>query len=259
MVGVNTYIQKQDSTSPNVDSASPASIARPNYAEQDQNDEFDDDEAGAEAGSIGSLDETAIDTDQPDTVGIGHIGKASASDWQHRAEEIGMKEINERGQQRLPPPAAVSTYHTEDADIELPDIAQINAYGLPSAQLSGNLVQAYFDHVHNIFPILDKADFLTKYHAFNRDNPNTSSDAATWLATLNCVFAISAYQGRITSSRSLGNAGDHLVYCARATKLVLHQDMWFQDATISIVTTLGLLGLYFLSTNRINKYVNFEV
>jgi hypothetical protein len=241
--------------SPKADYGSPSSSTRPPFSEQDDHDEGGEDDAGAEVGSIGSLDETAVDTDRPETRGIGHLGKASAADWQHRTEEIASKEINDRGNHRMLQPPIVSSYHTEDADIDMFDISHVDPYALPDAQLSGNLVLSYFEQVHTIFPILDKAEFLRKYHSFDRDTSRLSPEGVAWLTSLNIVFAISAYRGRLTKSRQSEDVKVHLVYCARATSLCAQQDIMLRDADLSAVEILGLLSLYFMATNRVNKCV----
>lgn len=244
--------QKGASLSPSTGQDSPSN-SRQQLSEPEDNEEGGEQDAGAEVGSIGSLDEVAVDVDQVETRGIGHLGKSSAANWQHRTEEIAAEDLRSKGNKSVPHVPSISSYHTDDADLEYFDTSSVNMFALPSPQLSGALVQSYFDNIHNVSPMLNKADFLFKYQAFPKELGSLTFDDVMWLACLNCVFAIAAYHGRLIKDFELGNPGDHMIYLTRATMICAKQEILLKDASVSSVTMLGLLVVYYMATSRINK------
>lgn len=239
------------------ESESPATTVRPNVSDHDPSEERGEEDADAEVGSAGSVDVVEIDTDQQDTRGIGHLGKSSAVSWQHRTEEIASKDPASSNSSSSPAPI-INSYHTEDDDMEFLDMTSIAAYEWPSPQLAGNLVQAYFDQVHNIHPILDKAEFLHKFQTFQRGSSSLSLDDMIWLMSLNCVMALAAFHGQLMSDSRLGQPNDHLLYCARASLICSQQEILLNDARVGSTSALGLLALYYLATSRINRYETQE-
>jgi hypothetical protein len=228
-------------------------VASRQSSEPEENEDSGEQEADAEVGSTGSLDVVEVDTDRNDTRATGHMGKSSSVSWQKRtAEEVaGRKSTSGSTKQGVAP--TLTSYHTEDADMEYFDTSNVNMYSWPDSQLADTLVRSYFNHIHNAFPIIDKADFWFKYNAFPRDSGNLSTDEVIWLGSLNAIFAISAVHAHLMRSRHRGHHYDHLIYCARAKMLCVDQEIFLQDARVSSAIAMGLLSLYYISTCRLNR------
>lgn len=214
----------------------------------------DENEADAEVGSTGSLDVINVDTDRDDTRGTGHMGKSSSVAWAKRTAEECLQTAKEQfiiGNQA--PGFSSVSYHTEDTDVEHFDTSEVSMYDWPEVGLADTLVQSYFDHAHNVFPVVEKASFLFKYRNFIRGSNHLSSEDKIWLGALNTIFAISAVFAHFTRSQHRSHHHDHLIYCARAKMLCLGQEVLYQDARVATTCALGLLCLYYISTCRLNR------
>lgn len=221
-----------------------------------------EEDVGAEVGSTGSLDVVNVDTDRDDTRPTGHMGKSSAVAWAKRTAEECENESNQDtgsiGKHDLG--FTLASYLTEDTDVEPVDLSNINPFEWPSPRLADGLVQAYFDHVHFAFPIMDKANFMIDYNKFSSGPADIGPSDIVWLSTLNIVFAISSFHANLTKQGDLkGTYSDHLIYCERAKMLCLDQGLLYQDARVSTTRALGLLCLYYLGTCRLNRSVVFNV
>jgi hypothetical protein len=231
---------------------------QPEHEEEEESDEQDVD-ADAEIGSTGSLDVINVDTDRDDTRATGHMGKSSSVAWAKRtAEECEQRSRQGSASGKYESGIALASYHTEDADIEFFDASHIAPIDWPDPKTADALVEAYFDHVHEAFPILDRAAFMLRYKGFNRGATDLLKEDLIWLATFNIVFAIGAVYFNLTTeskdrSRTLHH--DHLIFFTRAKALYLDQGLLYEDARIPTTCALGLLGLYFLATCRLNRFV----
>jgi hypothetical protein len=97
---------------------------------------------------------------------------------------------------------------------------------------------------------------MSKYHQFTKGSDNLGIEDSIWLAMANTVFAISSVYFDLTKDPDRGSHQDHLIYCARAKMLFLDQGLLYQDARISTTSALGLLCLYFITTCRLNRWVD---
>ena len=212
-------------------------------------------DADAEVGSTGSIDVINVDADQDDTRGTGHMGKSSAVAWAKRTADEYEKAVGKdttlghdgNG-------LTLASYHTEEGDLEDVDTSNVNPYDWPEVKLADALVQSYFAHVHDPFPILDKSNFMKTYRDFRRGSSDISKQEAIWLGTLNCVFAIAAVHAHLTRSEFEGHHFDHLIYSARAKRLCMDEGLLYQNARVSLARCAGLLTLYYITTGRLNRY-----
>ena len=213
-------------------------------------------EEETEVGSTGSLDVINVDTDRDDTRGTGHMGKASAVSWAKRTTEE-VRRTSDQGPTSgvLDTALSLASYHVEDADVEYVDIGNFNPYDWPEYNIADTLVRLYFDHSHDAFPILDRASFMTRYRSFQRGSSDLEAPDIVFLGIVNVVFAVSAVFANLSNSEDQGHVDDHLIYSARAKMLCMDQNFIFQDARISTTCFLGLLSLYYISNNRLNRYV----
>lgn len=197
-----------------------------------------------------------MDIDRDDARATGHIGKSSSVAWAKRtAEECNQTTHQETTVGRHETGFTLSSYHAEDADVEYFDASTIDPYGWPEPRKADSLVEAYFDHVHNAIPIIDKAVFMSKYDRFIRGSNNLAVEDLVWLATVNTVFAISSVYFDLCKYNERSDHQDHLIYCARAKMLCLDQGLLYQDARMSTTCALGLMCLYFVTTCRLNRSV----
>ena len=195
-----------------------------------------------------------MDIDQEDTRATGHIGKSSAVAWAKRTADEFVNRTQQESHSEMHDTGYVkASYYTEDDDVIPVDISNVDPYAWPESNHADSLVQSYFDHVHNVLPILDKADFMSRYDRFIRGSIDLDVEESIWLATVNVMFAISSLFFNLTKAAPKEASNDHLIFCTRAQMLYLDKDMLYKDARISLTSALGLLCLYFVAANKINR------
>jgi hypothetical protein len=134
----------------------------------------------------------------------------------------------------------------------------VNPLGMPDPQVARALVEVYFLKAHPTFPVLCEADFTDTFNLYlSHGLPQQLSDhEQDWLCMLNIVFAIGSKFDYITNPDYAGDNRDHLVFYARAQGLGLDFRTLHRDSEIQHTACLGLLGLYLLINDQINRYVN---
>ncbi|KAF4627281.1 hypothetical protein G7Y89_g10875 [Cudoniella acicularis] len=188
--------------------------------DRDEQDDVED------RGSTGSHDVIDVDIDRDEARPTGHMGKSSSVAWAKRtAEECRYTDGQEPSAGIQYPDLVPPSYHAEDADFEYLDVSNINMYERPESKLAEALLQSYFDHVHPVFPILEKESFKFKYNNFRQGSSDASPEDLIWLGTLNIIFAIMSYYAQLVASPHHGLYHDHLIYCARAKMLCMDQRM----------------------------------
>lgn len=214
--------------------------------------------ADAEVGSPGLLDVINEDTNRDEhTRAAGFMGKSSAVTWLQRAKKTAAHDLDdERRVRRSTGPDANrsftdSTYHAELGDIPTANPDEVNALDWPPPTVAKALVDSYFNQVHVSFPILSKNDFYTKFDTFPKDQISTEDQY--WLSVANMVFAIGAKFSHLTNAEFRGDNRDHLVYYARARALGMDQRTLNQDPELQHTSCLGVLGLYLLATDQLNR------
>jgi hypothetical protein len=95
----------------------------------------------------------------------------------------------------------------------------------------GQLIDAYFYHVHPLIPMIDETRFRVRFSAGERKDPS-------WVALLNMVFAL----GTIAGSTAEDNS--HLLHYQRA-KSCVDLEM-FGNGSIEALQALGLMGGLYL-------------
>ncbi|PVH70541.1 hypothetical protein DL98DRAFT_504521, partial [Cadophora sp. DSE1049] len=197
-------------------------------------------------GLTSSPDLTHTNTDRDDTRATGYMGKSSSVAWAKRTAD----ETFTGGHAGL----VLSSYYTEDADVEFFDTSNVNPFDWPDPKLADTLVESYFATTHKACPIVDKFNFMRRYNQFDRSSSiDLSTEDIIWLGTLNTIFAVSAVHAHLTRCRNRGHDWDHLVYVARAKMLCLDAGLLYEDANVPTASALGLLCLYFIVTCRLNR------
>lgn len=107
-----------------------------------------------------------------------------------------------------------------DAESAALDV-EVNPHDLPPRDLAEKLLDCYMKTVHKSFPILPpqfEDQFRRYFDALAAKKPFKVPDK--WLAILNLVLAIGARYSHLINAEWQGEVRDHLVYMARALRLL---------------------------------------
>ena len=185
------------------------------------------------------------------------MGKSSAVTWVQRAKKAATDDLeDERNIRRSRGTAANgsfsdSTYHAEPSSNVAVETNEVNPFEWPAPAVAKALVESYFEHVHAAFPILCKKDFYATFESYPRDQ--ISPEDYTWLSLVNIVFAIGAKFAHMTYADFRGDERDHHVYYARARALGMDQRTLNKDPELQHTACLGILGLYLLAADHLNR------
>lgn len=229
-------------------------------------DTGEDDVDAQEVASMGSLDAINEDTNRDEeTRAAGYLGKSSAVRWVQRTKDYLDEDEHNKGSQKdadKPENAFMdATCHADDGDFPKIDPESVNMYDMPPMDLAQTLVNAYFKYVHPVLPIVSEPDFRDKFdkYAVRGRSPNDQeqigSTQQNFLCSLNLVFAIAARHAHIIEADYQGSENDHLIYFARASAMGLDSRALHEDAELENTTSLGLVSLYFLTLEHINRSV----
>ena len=143
--------------------------------------------------------------------------------------------------------------NTEDADMSIVG-EQIYPLELPIRTTADDLVEAYFTTVHPSFPVLDRADFMSKY-----EDVISSTDPAVYrdrmfIASLQLVFGIGAVHAHLVNAEWAGDDRDHVLYIACARMLAVDSGVLNDLCYLDQVRVFALGALYLLATDQINRY-----
>ena len=224
-------------------------------------------DADGDVGSTGSLDATNIDTNQSDeTRADGFIGKSSSVNWLRRAKNETVSEKSGLHPDVIKGLAtektlSISNYMTNNTDQGGIEDMLVNPYEMPPSDVADKLVDSYFENVHTARPFFLVTDFMEAFKTFPRDQSVTlSSKDETWLCLINLVFAIGARLAHLTNADYQGDERDDLLYFARARRLGLDDEhILYKDSELQKTTCLGLLVIYLMASNQLNRYVCLHV
>lgn len=108
------------------------------------------------------------------------------------------------------------------------------AFLLPSRELSSDLIDSYFEHVHPLMPVVNRTEFMRKF-----DDPNDSPSLMLLQAVLLCGCRVSSNPLLLDSKGSTKLAC--LTFFRRAKALY---EANYESDPISIIQTLILIGSY---------------
>ncbi|KAI8415866.1 hypothetical protein FOFC_05493 [Fusarium oxysporum] len=124
--------------------------------------------------------------------------------------------------------------------------------GLPSHELADRLVDAYFDHVHVLYPFLHEGRFRARYEALWAEETNSNcAEPTVWLAIVNLVFA---YGYEFCAGQQESFSVLAAPFADRAKAMVLSHV--FTSTSIELVQALLLLCHYLQSTLQLNECWN---
>jgi hypothetical protein len=219
----------------------------------------------ASVNSPGAMDQQAMSM----TLGIGsgasgYIGKSSEISWLQRAQE---QLASQQGKVNHSPTdldddhphVSYFDYHMDEANLLAVDEDTVNPMEVPPLPVAKALAEAYFETVHNSFPLVTKDAFMDVLVSQFHSRPPLSWEGRRWLSVANIIFAVGAkwtYLTRPRKADSLGpniGPGDHIVYYARARSLGLDHRLIMDHPLIEQIQALGILGLYLIVNHQISR------
>lgn len=239
-----------------------ASSAR-DYAQRDE-PETGEFETHGDVGSTGSLDAVNTDTNKDEaTRAFGFLGKSSVATWVQRAAQEADTVGAESGGFAPPSkedkiPLTQATYHTTDADTKESEQGSVTATAWPTPSTAHLLVTSYFATTHDVFPVINKKEFLSRFRTFPREQQpvhELNADDKAWLCTLNAVLAIGAKHAQLVKAGHAADERDHGLYYRRAKMLGLGTQLLFTDAELKQTVCLALCALYLTANNQVNRLV----
>lgn len=187
----------------------------------------------------------------------GYMGKSSAVTWVQRAKKAATNDAEDKKHVSRSTGTAAngpfmdSTYHAEPSNSLTVEIDEVNPLEWPLPHIANALVDSYFEHIHISFPILPKQDFYAKFNTFPKDQISTEDQC--FLSLVNMVFAIGAKFAHLTRADYRGHDRDHYMFYARARALGMDERTLNKDPELQHTTCLGVLGLYLLTTDQLNR------
>ncbi|KAK5220849.1 hypothetical protein LTR47_011108 [Exophiala xenobiotica] len=128
----------------------------------------------------------------------------------------------------------------------LTPLAAETAQELPPRPASDDLIDAYFNRVHRLYPFIHESTFRSEYEQM-WIHPPVSTRRPTWLALLNMVYSFGWEFGENWNTRNNCSA---YTFAARAQNL-LYPHM-LPEASLEIVQTLLLLCHFLQGTLEVN-------
>lgn len=158
------------------------------------------------------------------------------------------------------PPTNEYNFYMDDQNMDLDLDIAVDPFELPPHGIARQLFDAYMSTVHDSFPVLDRADLERHlhqhYHAAGQSSPpEPSSSVRKTQGLLNLVFAIGAVYAHLQNMPWQGDARDHLLYHARACRLVFNDTWWYTHPDLFRLQATALLSMYYLAVGQVNRSV----
>lgn len=259
-VDSNTAKLGEDSPTPNVTAKHPSAWLDQTKSSTDDaldmDSDVDESHSIDSAGDLGTVDEDFFrDRESRATGFIGHaspvhwfrsiqsdIGGYSFTDPAGRKSSTHVGDVEYRRRTSV---SALRTYdfffYLDGDSNSLEDTALLDPWELPPPRKASVLFNSYMQTFHPSFPLLPDS-FATD---FQKHNEFRFPVADSWAAMLNLVFAIGAQHAQFAQSEPHSDANEHVLYMARAVKL-----MGFDD----IITSLEALSLAEIQVGYIHTF-----
>ena len=184
----------------------------------------------------------------------GYVGESSEISWLQRAQQ---QMASQQGEDHAH--GSHLDYHMDEANLLAVDEDTVDPMEVPPPPIAKALAEAYFDTVHNSFPLVVKDSFMDILISQFHSQPPLSWEGRRWLSVANIIFAVGAKWMYLTRPRkpavqgpSIG-PGDHIVYYARARSLGLDHRLIMDHPLIEQIQALGILGLYLIVNHQISR------
>ena len=178
----------------------------------------------------------------------GYFGRSSTfaflSEVPLRSEHDHDVQVN--GKQQMPPqirqgiygPATSTQISTENE----------HHYILPNTSLAYDLIDAYFDRVHPLYPFVHEGTFRTEYERIESSSANPRL-SPTWYAVLNMIFASSCeFCDKIPESQLMQTVAP---FVARSRDIIFSHI--FKCGNLELVQALLLMCHYLQGTMELNE------
>ncbi len=126
-------------------------------------------------------------------------------------------------------------------------------YKLPPRQVANELIDAYFERVHVLYPFLHEGSFRAHYEQLWADPDFSRPSETSWLALANLVFAYGCEFCRAGQTDEFDKHA--LAFIERAKSIIL--SLVFRSADLPLVQALLLLCHYLQGTLALNECWNF--
>lgn len=148
-------------------------------------------------------------------------------------------------------------FYMDDQNLDLDMDIDVDPWELPPYHVARQLVDAYMATVQDSFPLLDRADIehhlKQHYEVADEGQPSEPSMRRTQ-GLLNLVFVIGAVYAHLQNLPWQGDARDHLLYHARALRLLIFSDPPFPaPPDLFRVQSAAVLSMYYMAIGHVNR------
>lgn len=204
-------------------------------------------------GSTGKVNQDDFPAGDIDNNAPAFVGQSSELKWIQRLKG----ELNPQSKANRSKAQPDAPVISEDMDTSIIG-HQIDPFSLPLKSTADATVNAYFSTVHLSFPVLDKAEFMTKYEQlFNSMDPESYEDR-TFISIIQLVLAIGAVHAHFVDAEWSGDQRDHMLYFAQARVVAVDNGILNDRCFLGQVQVFGLSGFYLLVTDQLNRYARFS-
>ncbi len=127
--------------------------------------------------------------------------------------------------------------------VELEILKMRGAFLLPSKELSLNLIESYFEHVHPLMPVINRTEFMKKFN-----DPNDQPSLMLMQAVLLCGCRISK-NPLVLDHKGSSNLASLTFY--RRAKALYEKN--YESDPVSLIQTLILIGSYWEGPEDVTK------
>lgn len=184
----------------------------------------------------------------------GFVGEHSEIAWLHNLRCDLVQGTAAYVRENSGPPLVSFMSYFQDASEMAEDV---DLLGRPPLHVANKLVDAYFQAVHPMFPVIGKTTFLDQYRHFY--SVQNVWPGRRWLAVLNLVFAIAARHFMFTDRGGPYECNEHKVYFSRAWRLNSSNITLLDHPDLQQVQIEGLAALYLLAVGQVNRYVSVSI
>lgn len=235
-------------------------------------------EASGGAGSTGALDRTDEDFTREGAKATGFMGKNSDIAWMQRLrhenkygdspavdtddpeQRRGILGPSLHSQSRagtnVPYQEADSGFTVHDSSYHLNDLPisvfdAVDPFEMPTPENAHKLFSTYMNRAHPSFPVVGRINLQNQFAKFMA-RP-MSRPPPKWLAIINMIFAIAAKYSHLVQADWRADDRDHMIYFARARLLAIDNETMFNHPDLQMIQIFGLMALYLMCVEQINR------
>ncbi|KAJ3550374.1 hypothetical protein NM208_g10 [Fusarium decemcellulare] len=139
-----------------------------------------------------------------------------------------------------------------DIDLDSASYSNNHAAGLPPRAYADRLVGIYWQCVHPVEPLLDRARFFRDYEmSYSDAGAPPPGDRSIWFSMLNAIFALAVQRQESIPLQKRDEEGNR--FFKRAWALVRPETILWKPGSLELVQCLMLLNRYLHCTNNRHK------